>query len=42
MAEGSKVVFSVFPRLDQENLPDNSMANAERWATGMPGARVRD
>ncbi len=30
------VDFSLFPHLDHENLPDNSMANAERWAAGMP------
>ena len=26
----------MFPHLDHENLPDNSMANAEKWAAGMP------
>ncbi len=36
------VDFSIFPHLDHENMPDNSMANAERWAAGMPGAGVRD
>ena len=25
------VDFSMFPHLDHENLPDNSMANAEKW-----------
>jgi dipeptidase E len=30
------VDFSIFPHLDHEDLPDNSMANAERWAAGMP------
>jgi dipeptidase E len=30
------VDFSIFPHLDNENLPDNSMANAEKWAAGMP------
>jgi len=30
------VDFSMFPHLDHEDLPDNSMANAERWAAGMP------
>jgi dipeptidase E len=30
------VDFSIFPHLDNENMPDNSMANAERWAAGMP------
>ena len=29
------VGFSMFPHLDHEDLPDNSMANAERWAAGM-------
>jgi dipeptidase E len=29
------VGFSIFPHLDHEDLPDNSMANAERWAAGM-------
>jgi dipeptidase E len=30
------VGFSMFPHLDHEDLPDNSMANAEEWAAGMP------
>jgi dipeptidase E len=30
------VGFSIFPHLDHEDLPDNSMADAERWATGLP------
>jgi dipeptidase E len=30
------VDFSMFPHLDHEDLPDNSMADAERWASGMP------
>jgi dipeptidase E len=30
------VDFSVFPHLDLESYPDNSMANAERWAAGIP------
>jgi dipeptidase E len=30
------VDFSIFPHLDHEMLPDNSMADAERWAAGMP------
>jgi dipeptidase E len=30
------VGFSIFPHLDHEDLPDNSMANAEKWAAGMP------
>src|SRR5437016_3791646 len=31
------VDFSIFPHVDHENMPDNSMANAERWAAGIPG-----
>jgi hypothetical protein len=30
------VDFSMFPHLDHEDLPDNSMADAEKWAAGMP------
>jgi dipeptidase E len=30
------VDFSIFPHVDHEDMPDNSMANAERWAAGMP------
>jgi dipeptidase E len=30
------VGFSMFPHLDHEDLPDNSMADAEKWAAGMP------
>jgi dipeptidase E len=30
------VDFAMFPHLDHEMLPDNSMADAERWAAGMP------
>ncbi len=30
------VDFSIFPHLDHEALPDNSMADAERWAAEMP------
>jgi dipeptidase E len=30
------VGFSMFPHLDHEDLPDNSMAGAEKWAAGMP------
>ena len=30
------VDFSIFPHLDHEDMPDNSMANAERWAAGIP------
>ncbi len=29
------VGFSMFPHLDHEDLPDNSLANAEKWAAGM-------
>ena len=31
------VGFSIFPHLDHEMLPENTMANAERWAAGIPG-----
>ncbi len=30
------VDFSMFPHLDHEDMPDNSMADAERWAADMP------
>ncbi len=30
------VDFSMFPHLDHEDLPDNSMANGEKWAAGVP------
>ena len=30
------VDFSMFPHLDHERLPENSMANAEKWAARMP------
>jgi dipeptidase E len=29
------VHFAIFPHLDHPDLPDNSMADAERWAAGM-------
>jgi dipeptidase E len=29
------VGFSIFPHLDHDAMPDNSMANAERWAARM-------
>ncbi|GCE20852.1 Type 1 glutamine amidotransferase-like domain-containing protein [Dictyobacter kobayashii] len=29
------VDFSIFPHLDHEDLPENTMAYAERWAAGM-------
>jgi dipeptidase E len=32
------VDFSIFPHLDNEELPHNSMVNAESWAAGMPQA----
>jgi len=31
------VDFSIFPHLDQEAVPENSLAHAERWAADMPG-----
>ena len=31
------VDFSIFPHLDHEDLPENTMANAERWAAGIAG-----
>ena len=36
------VDFSMFPHLDHEDLPDNSMADAEKWAAGMwvPATRL--
>ena len=30
------VHFSIFPHVDNEDLPDNTMANAERWAAAIP------
>lgn len=30
------VDFSMFPHVDHEDLPDNSMANAEKWAAALP------
>ena len=30
------VDFSIFPHLDHEMLPYNTMAHAEKWAAGMP------
>lgn len=32
----SLVDFSIFPHLDHPDLPQNTMADAERWAAGMP------
>ena len=31
------VDFSIFPHVDHEMLPTNTMASAERWAAGLPG-----
>jgi dipeptidase E len=31
------VDFSIFPHLDHEMLPENTMADAERWAAGIAG-----
>jgi dipeptidase E len=31
------VDFSIFPHLDHEALPQNTMAHAERWAAGLAG-----
>ncbi|HEY1916822.1 MAG TPA: Type 1 glutamine amidotransferase-like domain-containing protein [Streptosporangiaceae bacterium] len=31
------VDFSIFPHLDHERFPENSMAEAEKWAASMPG-----
>ena len=30
------VDFSIFPHLDHEMCPENTMADAEKWAAGMP------
>ncbi|HEX4727439.1 MAG TPA: Type 1 glutamine amidotransferase-like domain-containing protein [Jatrophihabitans sp.] len=30
------VDFAMFPHLDHEALPDNCLANAEKWAAGVP------
>jgi dipeptidase E len=32
------VDFSIFPHVDHPELPENTMAAAEQWAAGMPGA----
>jgi len=29
------VEFSIFPHLENEDLPQNTLAGAERWASGM-------
>ena len=31
------VDFAIFPHLDHPDLPENTMADAERWATRIPG-----
>jgi dipeptidase E len=31
------VDFSIFPHLNNPDLPENTMASAERWAAGLPG-----
>jgi dipeptidase E len=38
------VGFSMFPHLDHEEMPDNSMAHAEKWAAKMsvPGYAIDD
>jgi len=38
------VDFAMFPHLDHEDLPENTMADAERWAAGMtvPGYAIDD
>lgn len=33
----SFVDFSIFPHLDHPDLPENTMANAQRWAAGIGG-----
>jgi dipeptidase E len=30
------VDFSIFPHVDHPDLPENTMAAAERWAAGIP------
>ena len=31
------VDFSIFPHLDHELMPENTMADAEKWTAGIPG-----
>jgi len=31
----------MFPHLDHEDLPENTMADAEKWAAGMSYRRTR-
>jgi len=33
--------FAMFPHLDHEDLPENTMADAEKWAAGMSYRRTR-
>ncbi|WP_416144595.1 Type 1 glutamine amidotransferase-like domain-containing protein [Planococcus koreensis] len=36
--EAMKMVdFAIFPHLENEELPENTMANAEKWAAGIQG-----
>ncbi len=35
------VDFSIFPHVDHELLPENTMAAAEKWAAGLGGRRTR-
>jgi Peptidase family S51 len=35
------VDFAIFPHLDHERLPENSMADAEKWAASMPVPATR-
>jgi dipeptidase E len=30
------VDFTLIPHLDNPDIPDNSLANAEKWAAGIP------
>ena len=38
------VDFAIFPHVDHEDLPENTMANAEQWAAGLtcPGYAIDD
>ena len=36
------VDFSIFPHLDNPDLPENTMADAEKWAAGMTMPCLRD
>ena len=35
-ARSGIVDFSIFPHVDHPDLPENTMADAERWAAGLP------